>query len=397
MDCAFGIQCSYPEGVMTTSVRTPRRSAAFTIVLLLFAALVTRPPTAAALPVPYQATLAPAPSHAPLSDAEFWNLVSEISEPGGEFRIADNFTSNELEVGRIFTMLRERAIAGGVYLGVGPEQNLTYIAAIRPAMAFVVDIRRQAVMQHLLFKAIFELAKDRADFVSLLFSRPRPADLDDTTPIQRLWTVYAAVPADREMASRTANRILERLTRTHGFSFTAEESAQLEAVRAAFVLYGPDISTRGPSGGAGRRAPTFADLTGWATDAAGDPQSFLSTEENFLFVKALHEKNLIVPVSGDFGGPKALRAIGAYLQTHGAVVSAFYLSNVEQYLFQDGKARAFYDNVATLPMNDTSVFIRPYSLRQSLAAEPLCPIAGFIREVRGGRISTNGDALACIR
>ena len=96
-------------------------------------------------------------------------------------------------------------------------------------------------------------------------------------------------------------------------------------------------------------AARFSISTGWSVDAAGDPQSFLSTEEHFRFVKALHEKNLVVPVSGDFGGPKAIRAIGAYLQKHDGVVSAFYLSNVEQYLFQDGKARAFYDNVATLP------------------------------------------------
>jgi hypothetical protein len=385
---------------MTTSVRTPIRAAAITVLLVYGASLTTQPPTVAASAAPYQAAIPSLPDR--LSDAEFFNLVSDISEPGGVFRIADNFTSNELEVGRVFTMLRERGVAGGVYVGVGPEQNLTYIAAIRPAIAFVVDIRRQAVMQHLMFKAVFELAKDRADFIALLFSKPRPADLDGTTPIQRIWNAYAAVPTDRELASKNANRIVNHLTRTHTFTFTAAESAQLESVRAAFVLYGPDISTRGWGGvgrvGAGGSGGTFADLTGWAYDDEGEPQSFLSTEENFRFVKALHEKNLLVPVSGDFGGPKAIRAIGAYLQKQGAIVSAFYVSNVEQYLFQDGKERAFYDNVATLPVNDTSVFIRPYSLRlESWAAEPLCPIAGFIREVRGGRISSNGDALACIR
>jgi hypothetical protein len=386
------------EGVMTSSVR-PMRAAALTALLVYGALLTTRPPLLVADAARYQVAVPSLPDR--LADAEFFNLVSDISEPGGAFRIADNFTSNEPEVGRVVTMLRARGVAGGAYLGVGPEQNLTYIAAIRPAIAFVVDIRRQAVMQHLLFKAVFELAKDRADFIALLFSRPRPADLDGATPIQRIWNAYATVPTDDELASKIASRIVNQLTRTHGFSFTAAESVQLDRVRAAFLRYGPDISTRGRGGlgrGAGVNGGTFADLTGWAYDDEGEPQSFLSTEENFRIVKALHEKNLIVPVSGDFGGPKAIRAIGAYLQKRNAVVSAFYLSNVEQYLFQDGKARAFYDNVATLPVNDTSVFIRPYSLRlESWAAEPLCPIAGFIREVLGGRIRSNGDALACIR
>ena len=113
-------------------------------------------------------------------------------------------------------------------------------------------------------------------------------------------------------------------------------------------------------------------------------------------MKSLQDKNLVVPVSGDFGGPKAIRAIGAYLKKQGGTVSAFYLSNVEQHLcFRDGKQRAFYDNVATLPLNDASVFIRPYSLRSSQA--PLCGIAGYLKAVVAGRVVSNYDALACTR
>jgi hypothetical protein len=385
---------------MTISVSRRVRAAAMAT-LLVCGALWPRFTVVAAPPVPRTPAAASLPDH--LTDQEFWALVSDISEPGGFFRITDNFTSNELEVGRVFTMLREKSVAGGVYLGVGPEQNFTYIAAIRPSMAFVVDIRRQAVMQHLMFKAVFELAKDRADFITILFSKPRPVNLDDTTPIQRIWSAYAAVATDRDLESKNAARIVEQLTRTHKFTPTPEESEQLDLVRAAFVRYGPEISTRGWGGvgrvgGAAGGGGTFADLTGWAFDDAGEPQSFLSTEENFRFVKGLEEKNLLVPVSGDFSGPKAIRAIGAYVEKQGAVVSAFYLSNVEQYLFQDGKARTFYENAASLPVNDRSVFIRPYSLRRAAwASEPLCPIAGFIREVRGGRVATNNDALACIR
>jgi hypothetical protein len=331
-----------------------------------------------------------------LGDAGFWKLASDISEPGGYFRITDNYTSNEREVGRLFTALREAGVQGGVYLGVGPEQNFSYIAAIRPVMAFVVDIRRQAVMQHLMFKAVFELARDRADFIALLFSKPRPADLDSATPIQRIWDAYTEVSTDPVIAARNSTRIVEHLTRTHRFRFTAEESAQLKSVLAAFVRFGPAITTRGGFGGGNN--VTFADLTGWSLNAAGQPQSFLSTEEHFRFVKSLQEKNLIVPVSGDFGGPKAIRAIGAYLQERGAVVSAFYVSNVEQYLFQDGKQDAFYDSVATLPVNERSVFIRPYSLRRGgVTAQSLCAIAGFLGAFGAGRVSRNNDALACAR
>jgi len=336
-----------------------------------------------------------------LSDADYWALVSAISEPGGYFRIEDNFTSNEREVGQMFTMLRERGTRGGVYMGVGPEQNLTYIAAIRPQMAFIVDIRRQAVMQHLMFKAIFEMAADRADFISLLFSKARPAGLDSSTSIQKIWEAFWNLPSDSTPYRATYTRMVELLTRTHGFTFTQDESDKLKWVYDNFFGLGPSITTRagfGGGGGGSINQTTFADLTGYSNDASGNPRSFLSSEENYQFVKNLHARNLIVPVSGDFGGPKAIRAIGAWLLERSAIVSAFYVSNVEQYLFQDGKAQAFYDNVATLPVNEASVFIRPYSLRRyGFSIESLCPIAPFLVAARNNQVPNNNSALSCPR
>jgi hypothetical protein len=39
----------------------------------------------------------------------------------------------------------------GVYVGVGPYQNFTYISALDPDIAFVVDIRRKNLLHHLLY------------------------------------------------------------------------------------------------------------------------------------------------------------------------------------------------------------------------------------------------------
>jgi hypothetical protein len=337
-----------------------------------------------------------------LSDAEFWKLQADLSEPGGYFRIEDNYTSNEMEVGQLFTMLRDRKVAGDVYVGVGPEQNFTYIAAIRPKMAFIVDIRRQAAVQHLMFKAVFELARDRADFVSLLFAKPRPAGLDSTTTIQALWEAYRTVKTDSALAVRNYARIVDQLTKVQHFDLTPDEMAKLKAVFDAFFYYGPSITTRGIASG---RGGDFAALTGYSYDNGGQPRSFLSSEENYRSVKSLHDRNLIVPVTGDFGGPKALRAIGSYLRAHDGIVRAFYVSNVEQYLFGDSADRAFYANVATLPVDSSSVFIRPYSMRRygyggagsSNGVESLCPIQPFIVAALAGRVASNDAALACAR
>ena len=372
------------------------------LLIALAMPLATHPATfaagqAAQAPATVQAASGSLPAR--LSDGAFWKLQGDISEPGGYFRIIDNYTSNEQEVGQVFTLLREMGISGGVYLGVGPEQNYTYMAAIRPSLAFIVDIRRQAVVQHLMFKAIFEMAKDRADFLSLLFSTPRPANLGASTPIDKIWEAFLATDPDTTLKPKTYARIVAHLTKTHGFTLTPEEMTQLSSVFEAFSFYGPGISTRGAGGGrGGGNGATFADLTGFSYDASGRPQSFLSTEDHYRFIKSLHERNLIVPVSGDFAGPKALRAIGAYLRSQGAQVSAFYVSNVEQYLFQDGKNGAFYDNVATLPLSASSVFIRPYSLRRGGGpTQSLCAITAFLTAVRADRVYTNNDALNCGR
>src|SRR5579883_1284077 len=100
------------------------------------------------------------PDH--LSDQEFWKIVTDSSEPGGYFRSADitNLTSNETMYGAVLSELVNRTKPGGVYLGVGPEQNYNYIAAIKPRMAIIFDIRRGNLDLQLMYKAIFELSKD---------------------------------------------------------------------------------------------------------------------------------------------------------------------------------------------------------------------------------------------
>jgi hypothetical protein len=102
---------------------------------------------------------------------------------------------------------------------------------------------------------------------------------------------------------------------------------------------------------------SYANLM-MATGADGLVKSYLASEETFKFMKDLEERNLLVPIVGNFGGPKALRAVGKYVRDRGAIVSAFYLSNVEQYLNQDGIWGNFCANVASMPLDDSSTFIR---------------------------------------
>ena len=293
-----------------------------------------------------------------LSDTAFWRLVTEVSEPGGYFR-SDNFVSNETSYQWVIPDLQRTTRAGGVYLGVGPDQNFTYLVALRPRIAFIFDIRRQNMLTHLMYKALIEQSSDRADFLSRLFARPRPAHLDSLTPAESLFVAFQLVPPDSAFYRKTMASINEQLSKKHGFALTTDDTASIAYVYRSFVSYGPDITYNSNRGRAGYgRMPSFAQLQ-IESDSAGLRRGYLASEVNFRVLKQLEADNLVVPVVGDFAGAQAIRAVGTYLREHHAGVTAFYLSNVEQYLFQQGDDwRRFFENVGTLPLDSSSTFIR---------------------------------------
>jgi hypothetical protein len=291
-----------------------------------------------------------------LSDQEFWTLVSSLSEPNGSFR-SDNLLSNEIRAQFVIPELVKVARPGGVYMGVGPEQNFTYIAAVRPSLAFIVDIRRGNLDLHLMYKALFELSADRAEFVSRLFSRMRPSDIQSGAAPAQLFAAFQPVEPSHELYERNLKEIEDHLVVHHGFALSNDDLHGLEYVYHAFFTYGPSIQYSSTDGLGAAYQPTYVDLM-LATDAGGRSRGFLSTDESFAYLKDLETRNLIVPLVGNFAGPKAIRAVAGYLRQQDATVSAFYLSNVEQYLRLQRSWNTFCANAATLPVDDTSTFIR---------------------------------------
>jgi len=293
-----------------------------------------------------------------VSDEEFWRMATDFSERPGNFT-SDNLLSNERWFQHVLPPLVQKARQNGAYVGVGPEQNFTYIVALKPKMAFIVDIRRGNFDFHLIYKALFELSADRADFVARLFSRPRPDGLGAKSTAEEIFTAIANAQATDTLYSRNMRAIVNDLTKTHQFQLSSADILRMQHIYNAVFVYGPGIqySTTTNAGRRITREPTYADLMR-AVDQAGFEHSFLATEERFQWMKKFEAENRLVPVMGDFAGPKALRAVGQYLNDRHAVVSAFYLSNVEEYLKQDGKQKTFCANAATLPIDDTSTFIR---------------------------------------
>ena len=303
-----------------------------------------------------------------LSDADFWKLSGTLSEPAGRFDLSENLVSNEpLFVENVRHLRR----MGGAYIGVGPEQNFSYIARVRPDMAFVVDIRRENLNLHLLYKALFELANDRVEFVSLLFSRPRPGGLGRSSSVDEIFQRFETAIASRELRDRTVALVRDRLTGTRRLPLTETDQAYMSRVIDAFFSDGPAIHFwRAKPVDPEAIRPSYRELM-TARDVTGRQRSFLASEDDFAFIKALHTKNLIVPVVGDFGGSITLRAIGDYVRQRKGAVRAFYASNVNVYLTRQ-QSQTFCSNLAALPAVPGTSFVERDSVRPLSARLKAC-------------------------
>lgn len=289
--------------------------------------------------------------------SEFAALVERLSESGGYFD-SDNLVSNETSYLHVLGALRREGVRGGAYLGVGPEQGFSYIAEIQPEIAFFVDVRRDNLLLHLLMKAMFMTARNRVEYLALLYGRPAPPDVDqwgDRT-LEQVLLYVDAVKMDPDHHARTHVRLMDQVER-FGIPLTGEDRATLERFHLEFATLGLNLRYR--SRGRTMRAsyPTARDLY-LATDLEGSPGSYLASEDRFRVVQTLQRADRIVPVVGDLAGPSAVRAIGAYLREQGQVVSLYYLSNVEFYLFRSDTFGAFVENVRTLPTGPRSMLIR---------------------------------------
>ena len=348
-----------------------------------------------------------------LADTTYWRMITEMSEPDGFFR-SDNLVGNESSLQWVIPTLQKELGTGGVYLGVAPDQNFTYMIALKPSIVFIVDIRRGAMLQHLLYKALFEMSPDRASFLSLLFSRPRPAGLDTAATIDAMLAAYTPIVADSALYVRNFAAIKRHLTETHHFALGPKDIDGMEYVYNAFFAAGPELTYNfgqgngmgafGGRGGGRFGMPSYGALL-LETDGLGANRSYLANESGYRWLRDFQSRNLLVPVIGDFAGPKALRVVGQWVRERGAKIDAMYVSNVEQYLFMDVDAwRRYYENVATLPINPNALFIRSVSGRgymQMPAQSPngrstqlVSSVAELLKAFADGKVRSYQDVIA---
>ena len=306
------------------------------------------------------AALCPGPERRPepagMAEIGLARLSAQLSEPPGYFD-TDNLISNESSYLQVADRLADAAPGGEVYLGVGPDQNFSYLARLRPRYAFIVDIRRENLLQHLLFAALFAQADDPYRYLCLLFSRPCP-----TAVPHGEWPGPAAIldalppPSEAALAANLA-AAYRHIEGPLGFTLRAADRGHIRKVYRAFFEEQADIRFRSFGHPRAMHQPSYRSLV-VARSPSGRFGSFLDDPEDYRFVRDLSRGGRIVPVTGSFAGAHALRAIGGWLRERGLTVSAFYTSNVEFYLMRDHAFDRFVANLRELPIRPDSLMIR---------------------------------------
>lgn len=350
-------------------------------------------------PVPASIAAEQEPSGPRLGRAAFAGLIERISEQGGYFD-TDNLISNESSYLHVVGTLVERRVPGGAYIGVGPGQNFSYVAATQPDIAFIVDIRRDNLLQHLWFKALFELAPTRIEYLSLMLGRPAPEAprLWEDATVGRIIAEVAGKEWTRRLLDDARSRVLDRISE-FGIELSVQDLATIGRIHERFAQAG--FGLRFTSFGRPPR-PFYPTLGGLLqeTDLEGRQASYLATEESYRFVRDLERRNLIIPVVGDLAGPKALVEMGHVLREGGHTVSAFYVSNIEFYLMRDGRFPRFVRNTSQLPFSENSMLIRsvfgrfyahPRNVPGYYSTQLLQTIPDLIRGFETGRYRTYDD------
>jgi hypothetical protein len=287
-------------------------------------------------------------------DLDTFRRVFHWSEPG-ELFISDNLISNETSY--LFAATTLLARQGGAYLGVGPEQNLSYLAFARPEIAFMVDLRRDNALLHLLYHAIFETADRREQFVSLLLGRPWSGTPSHAgSDASAVLIAVEQAPPDHDWFALRHAELRQRLER-HDLGLSPQDFDRIGTMHEQFFVRQLELrfELRRSSG---RAYPTLRSLLG-AHDHAGHG-SFLATEEGFRFVQGLERRHRVIPVVGNLAAREPLGQIASELRSRRLPVRVVYVSNVEQYLMGTPAFGGWLTNLDSLPTDGASLLVRSY-------------------------------------
>lgn len=248
------------------------------------------------------------------------------AEPGSAYGL-DCFVTSE--VGHNELLARCCPVKpGGAYIGVGPCQNFTYIGAMRPSHAVIIDARLDNLIEHLIFKLAFEAAATPREYLAFLFSREIPAVSSEE--VSALLAAFDNAATSLDLFEMNCEALLGELRdrwqlpdgmiararhiygefHRRGLTITSVSEEQLKTLD-----YIPDLRTVISS-----RAYT------------GENFHYLASAERYSYVRDLQVSDRVVLALGNITDSSSAGLLNELLSEVGVEMRVLYLSNMEEFL-----------------------------------------------------------------
>jgi hypothetical protein len=193
---------------------------------------------------------------------------------------------------------------GGVYIGVGPEQNYLFTSWAQPDVAIFLDFDQTVVDLHGVYKVFFLASADGPAVAQLWSSQGKAKALE-------LLEQAASSPEELERWKETY-KLGQKLIHI-----------KMKALKLRFES---------------NKIPCF-----------------LTDQGHFDFVKAMLQTGRVRAVRGDLTGDQAMNGVAKAARTMGMKVRCQYVSNVEQYFDYD---TGLGSNLVVQPVDDDSLVLR---------------------------------------
>ena len=275
--------------------------------------------------IPWSAEQPQAAVSAPVSIEQLRRYIDDWSEPEGYFD-SDNFISNETSYLHVIEDLHSRVRPGGIYLGVGPDQNFSYIVHTQPTLAIITDIRRQNMLEHLLFKALFAMSSNRAEYLTLLVSTT-PVSIKPSSSLPDLLSAVRKASTSETVFNKNLAAVNNALLQRYKLKLSADDLDKIKMVYQTFWKEGLDLRFSSIGRNNAAQYPTLEEMF-LETSRSGKLENYLASEEQFQWLKKFEAENRLIPIVGDFAGTHALRTVGAFLKDERS--SHFHLLHVER-------------------------------------------------------------------
>lgn len=302
-------------------------------------------------------------------------LTSELSESSGYF-FSENLVSNESDSLTAAKYLEELP-NGLAYLGVGPETMLSYLGVVNTPLAFIVDLRRSNALLHYLYRGLFAASRHRTEWLSLLLGREVPdRDPGPSASIEDILAIVSAQRFSRGSFEAAHHRVLSMLERLPPFLLPLDRGA-MRRIHHHFFCHGLSLTFQ-RHGLRLRRYPTLAELL-MARIREGKASGFLAEENVFRRVQSLELANAVVPIVGSLQG-RVVSRLSELLHRRNLQLGGLYVSNVEQYVFENDQWRSWIDNLRQLPLAPEAILIRSYfENEQGPVPDPPKTLVGQLR------------------